>query len=136
MWGTDSPDLPHPLFMSHSHVITHPVSLTRVEEREERTETFRMSYFHRLCHQILTREFSGPSTAKSIETYDRHTWLGPQPRNHDRTPNSLIQDSMKQQCLLVSLLSNTASLVTQRLKHLPLMRETWIRSLGREDPSY
>ena len=40
----------------------------------------------------------------------RHTWLGPQPQNHDRTPNSLIQDSMKQQCLLVSLLSNTAEM--------------------------
>ena len=27
-----------------------------------------------------------------------------------------------------------ASLVAQRLKHLPAMRETWVRSLGREDP--
>ena len=27
-----------------------------------------------------------------------------------------------------------ASLVAQRLKHLPAMWETWIRSLGREDP--
>ena len=27
-----------------------------------------------------------------------------------------------------------ASLVTQRLKHLPLMRETWVWSLGQEDP--
>ena len=26
-----------------------------------------------------------------------------------------------------------ASLVAQRLKHLPLMRETWVRSLGQED---
>ena len=25
-------------------------------------------------------------------------------------------------------------LVAQRLKHLPLMRETWVRSLGQEDP--
>ena len=25
-------------------------------------------------------------------------------------------------------------LVAQRLKRLPLMRETWVRSLGREDP--
>ena len=28
----------------------------------------------------------------------------------------------------------TASLVAQRLKHLPPMRETQVRSLGREDP--
>ena len=27
-----------------------------------------------------------------------------------------------------------ASLVVQRLKHLPAMWETWVRSLGREDP--
>ena len=27
-----------------------------------------------------------------------------------------------------------ASLVPQRLKHLPAMRETWVRSLGWEDP--
>ena len=27
-----------------------------------------------------------------------------------------------------------ASLVAQRLKHLPPMRETWVRSLGQEDP--
>ena len=27
-----------------------------------------------------------------------------------------------------------ASLVAQRLKHLPTMREIWVRSLGREDP--
>ena len=26
-----------------------------------------------------------------------------------------------------------ASLVVQRLKHLPAMRETWVQSLGRED---
>ena len=27
-----------------------------------------------------------------------------------------------------------ASLVAQRLKHLPAMWETWVQSLGREDP--
>ena len=27
-----------------------------------------------------------------------------------------------------------ASLVAQRAKHLPVMRETWIQSLGGEDP--
>ena len=27
-----------------------------------------------------------------------------------------------------------ASLVAQRLKHLPAMRETWVQSLGWEDP--
>ena len=27
-----------------------------------------------------------------------------------------------------------ASLVAQRLKHLPVIQETWVQSLGREDP--
>ena len=31
-------------------------------------------------------------------------------------------------------LSTWASLVAQRLKHLPPMWETWVRSLGQEDP--
>ena len=39
--------------------------------------------------------------------------------------------------LLNSLISSSsvlASLVAQRLKRLPGMQETWVRSLGREDP--
>ena len=32
------------------------------------------------------------------------------------------------------LLLYLASLMAQRLKHLPAMRETWVRSLVREDP--
>ena len=31
-------------------------------------------------------------------------------------------------------LSLWVSLVAQRVKHLPAMRETWVRSLGLEDP--
>ena len=34
----------------------------------------------------------------------------------------------------VSKPMSRASLVAQRLKRLPAMRETWVRSLGREDP--
>ena len=32
------------------------------------------------------------------------------------------------------LLQSGASQVAQRLKHLPAMWETWVRSLGQEDP--
>ena len=35
---------------------------------------------------------------------------------------------------LLKFMSQAASLVAQRLKHLPAMRETWVRSLGWEDP--
>ena len=37
-------------------------------------------------------------------------------------------------CLVFLDTSFRASLVAQRLKRLPGMRETWVRSLGREDP--
>ena len=36
--------------------------------------------------------------------------------------------------LNIGLAGAGASLVAQRLKRLPLIRETWVRSLGREDP--
>ena len=32
------------------------------------------------------------------------------------------------------LLGSGASLVAQKVKHLPAMRETWVPSLGGEDP--
>ena len=36
--------------------------------------------------------------------------------------------------LCLSLSDSRASLVAQRLKHLPPMQETWVRTLGWEDP--
>ena len=38
------------------------------------------------------------------------------------------------QTIISTLILTGASLVAQRLKRLPLMRETWVRSLGWEDP--
>ena len=38
------------------------------------------------------------------------------------------------QLLNMTNLSKRASLGAQRVKRLPTMRETWVRSLGREDP--
>ena len=40
----------------------------------------------------------------------------------------------KSQTRLSDFTFTFASLVAQRVKHLPTMRETWVRSLGREDP--
>ena len=36
--------------------------------------------------------------------------------------------------LTLKNLPNGASLVAQRIKHLPAMQETWVQSLGREYP--
>ena len=41
---------------------------------------------------------------------------------------------LKSLMLVLGFLYLKASLVVQRLKHLPAMWETWFRSLGREDP--
>ena len=35
---------------------------------------------------------------------------------------------------MVQLITARASLVAQRVKRLPAMQETWVRSLGQEDP--
>ena len=42
--------------------------------------------------------------------------------------HALVDTSLKQTKL------KSEYMVAQRLKRLPLMRETWVRSLGREDP--
>ena len=42
--------------------------------------------------------------------------------------------NMEQRALIPSLKLQWASLVAQRLKRQPPMRETWVPSLGREDP--
>ena len=34
----------------------------------------------------------------------------------------------------VNMLPFGVSLMAQRIKHLPAMQETWVRSLGQEDP--
>ena len=36
--------------------------------------------------------------------------------------------------LVVQTKSFVSSLMAQRVKHLPAMQETWVRSLGQEDP--
>ena len=36
--------------------------------------------------------------------------------------------------ILFNMLSRLASLVAQREKRLPVVQETWVRSLGQEDP--
>ena len=45
-----------------------------------------------------------------------------------------VMDSMEMTVNNVLLYINRDSLVAQRLKHLPAMWETWVLSLGREDP--
>ena len=44
-----------------------------------------------------------------------------------------LQQSTADPCLYRRC-QNTASLVAQRVKHLPAMQETWVQHLGLEDP--
>ena len=48
----------------------------------------------------------------------------------DSSPLSHLGSTME----YYSAIKRKSSLVAQRLKHLPGMQETWVRSLGREDP--
>ena len=58
-----------------------------------------------------------------------------------QSPSTVILEPKKRKSVTTSTFSLSiyhavmcASLVAQRLKHLPVMQETWVRSLGREDP--
>ena len=69
--------------------------------------------------QIMIRNFGGEAEKLIFKTISRWLWY------YARLKNYLFQPPM--QCC-------GASLVAQRLKCLPAMWETWVRSLGREDP--
>lgn len=77
---------------------------------EQRRNNFRMSYFCRICHQTLTREFPGPSNGKPVEINDGPTKLCLRAWSHKRAPNPPIEHSMEEQYLLVSLLPNTSEM--------------------------
>ena len=46
----------------------------------------------------------------------------------------MLRSKEPKQLELGTTLPTRASLVAQRLERLPAMQETWVRSLGREDP--
>ena len=45
-----------------------------------------------------------------------------------------VPQMVKHRVIMLSLVKGETSLVAQTLKHLPAMWETWVRSLGQEDP--
>ena len=60
-----------------------------------------------------------------------------QTRLSDEKTNSSVAPGMSGYMVIICLLIYLplrASLVAQTVKRLPAMRETWVRSLGREDP--
>ena len=60
-----------------------------------------------------------------------------QTRLSDEKTNSSVAPGMSGYMVIICLLVYLplrASLVAQTVKRLPAMRETWVRSLGREDP--
>ena len=80
---------------------------------------------------ILILRFSTLATLKNSQPGRKFNkkFPGPIPRDLD-TPG-LYRDS-DIDFFLLSFLVIWASLVAQRLKRLPAMRETWVQSLGRE----
>ena len=71
---------------------------------------------------------------------DRGTWqasYSPQGHKENRTPASRACPGKTVDSMFPSLPPSAPGaplLVAQRLKPLPAMRETWVRSLGQEDP--
>ena len=61
-------------------------------------------------------------------------WMSTQRMGVFLKPESWFSQAFLIGALGISIRLIWASLVAQRLKHLPPMRETWVRSLGREDP--
>ena len=51
-----------------------------------------------------------------------------------KTNLSVLRGHQGITCSFKKFLTAGASQVAQRLKHMPAMRETWVRSLGQEDP--
>ena len=73
-----------------------------------------------------------PASAASLQSELARRWMLSSeipwltPRGVDRLSQDMAQ--------IVNTLVSKASLVAQMVKNLPAMQETWVRSLGREDP--
>ena len=72
-------------------------------------------------HGLRSLEGYIPQGRKRSDTAEQHTHAHAHPHKH--TPHYLLQLWLK-----------WASLVAQRLKRLPAIWETWVQSLGQEDP--
>ena len=90
--------------------------------REEEKEHFCHSFENQDCYQVNLISFPGDSDGKA-SAYDARD-LGSIPGS-ERSPGEGNGNPLQY---------SWASLVAQRLKHLPAMRESWVRSLGWEDP--
>ena len=51
--------------------------------------------------------------------------------NHSNVGTCVQEESRKSSHIIITI---WASLIAQLVKHLPAMQETWVRSLGQEDP--
>ena len=91
-------------------------------EREEEKEHFCHSFENQDCYQVNLISFPGDSDGKASAYNARD--LGSIPGS-GRSPGEGNGNPLQY---------SWASLVAQRLKHLPAMRESWVRSLGWEDP--
>ena len=83
---------------------------------------------------------SGRSSQLKVQTHisfiSRTTSIFFLPLNHQGSPYYCNKKSMDAKTVSERLKTNKtfASLVAQMVKHLPAMRETWVRPLGWEDP--
>ena len=93
---------------------------------------------------IITTIISDPLAAASPSTSSSPTPLSPfhhyrhlhyhHYHHHHRQYHYQNNQHRYHHCYLAIVVQDTASLMAQTVKNLPAMRETWVRSLGQEDP--
>ena len=92
-------------------------------------------YDYAFCVVITASEtFFGMYSMLQICSLKEWPWMLATIMTILKTVNEVNMGNMVGLLNRVWLGANWASLVAQRLKHLPAMQETWVRSLGREDP--
>ena len=91
-----------------------------------------ISHLASLCSKSFKRGFNSTWT-KNFQMYNLGFWRGRGPRCQIANICWIVEKAREFQKNIYFCFIG-ASLVSQRLKHLPAMRETWVRSLGQEDP--
>ena len=88
-----------------------------------------------VSYKILTRAKCGGSLSPSATLPSHRAEVRCSP--HRRSPFRRLgsaQTRIEPKVVFSVAYRTWASLVAQRLKHLPAMQETWVQSLGQEDP--
>ena len=117
--------------LSRKHILPAPLCLPLTHLGFQEPDYFQLT--DSFPTPVVYVCYPWPSPPRRLACEQSSYWLSPSPSpcsSRDEPPNELLAGL---------LLENPkelfrASLVAQLVKHLPAMQETWVRSLGQEDP--